>query len=223
MRRTVFVHGSGRAGVEAWPLQTDWPDAKFLIRPGFGMGDAPQPTDVGAESRLVNEACGQGSAVVAHSYGAIAAIAAAGRADTTVRALVLCEPAAFSLGRGRPAIEAHISAVDPVMRAGLPPGDFYVALLSALGVVNPDRPNTVEALTAAERMALQVPPWDVDLDPSIIGRIPTLILTGNWNLEYEELADVLVGLGARHEHLEGHGHRPQDAEGFRELVEGFLR
>lgn len=222
MGRTVFVHGSGRAAAEAWPLQAQWPNATFLTRPGFAEGDAPQPTDVDAESRLVNEACGGGSHVIAHSYGAIAALAAAGRTDTAVRALVLCEPAAFSLGRGRPAIEAHVAAVDPVMRAGLPPADLSVALLTALGVMDPKPPSTAEALLAAERTALQVPPWDVVLDPSVIGRIPTLVVTGNWNAEYEELADVLVELGARHEHLEGHGHRPQDAGGFRELVEEFL-
>ena len=221
MRRTVFVHGSGRAGVEAWPLQADWPRATFLTRPGFAEGDAPRRTDLDAEPRLVNEACGEGSDVIAHSYGAIAAIAAAGRADTAVRTLVLCEPAAFSLGRGRPAVEAHIAAVDPVMRARLSPADFYVALLSSLGAVDPEPPDSVEALIAAERMALQVPPWDVDLDPRVIARIPTLVVTGNWNAEYEELAEVLVELGAHHEHLEGHGHRPQDADGFRDVVDRF--
>ena len=218
MRRTIFVHGSGRAGVQAWPLQADWPEATFLVRPGFGERDAPQPTDIDAESQLVNNACGEGADVIAHSYGAIAAIAAASRADTAVRSLVLCEPAAFSLGRGGPAVEAHIAAIDTVLRAGLAPAEFQVAFLTALGVVGAELPSTPEALTAAERAALQLPPWDVDLDPAVFARIPTLVVTGNWNPEYEEIAEALVDLGANHEQLEGHGHRPQDADGFRELV-----
>ena len=134
--RTVFVHGSGRVGVDAWPRQAGWDDARFVVRPGFGAGESGTVTDSEPEAQLVNEACGaDGAHVIASSYGALAAWGAAALRGTSVRSLALLEPAVFSLGRGGFAVEAHIRAVDPVMRRApdLSAGEFIVALYTAFG------------------------------------------------------------------------------------------
>jgi pimeloyl-ACP methyl ester carboxylesterase len=221
--RVVFVHGSGRAGAAAWPLQVGWPDAAFLCRPGFGPGEDPEVTDFAREAARVNDACGDGAHVVASSYGAIAALGAAALPDSGVRSLVLAEPAAFSLGRGGEAVEAHISAVDPVLRraATLSPEDFQVALLTAFGVPNPPVPTTPEQRLGAARLRLHRAPWDAPLDPGVVGRVPTLVVTGDWNAEYEELARALVGLGARHVQVRGFGHAVQESPAFDAILREF--
>lgn len=220
--RVVFVHGSGRAGAQAWPQQGLWGGAVFLTRSGFGPGEPPAPTDFELDSQLVHDACGDGAAVVAASYGAIAAIQAASRPDSVVTSLVLCEPAAFSLARGRRAVEAHIAAVEPILSraAELSGPDFLAGFLSALGIAAPP-PETPAELERADRLRLQRAPWAAELDPAVFGRVPTLVITGRWNDEYEELAEELVTLGARHRWIEGFGHNPQDSSLFEGVVRGF--
>jgi pimeloyl-ACP methyl ester carboxylesterase len=195
----------------------------FVTRPGFGPRESAVRTDFDVESRLVLAACGDAAHVVAASYGAVSALGAAALDPRRVRSLVLVEPAAFSLGRGLPAVEAHIAAVAPVMAryAGMGAADFHVAFLGALGVTEVVPPDTESGLRRAERMRLQRPPWDAVLDPSVISRIPTLVVTGAWNAEYEELAARFVELGAEHAQLLGFGHSTHESPDFPALVEAF--
>jgi hypothetical protein len=55
--------------------------------------------------------------------------------------------------------------------------------------------------------------------PDRIG-VPTLVVTGGWNDEYEAIASRIVG--ARHVTLAGHGHRPQDHPDAAGVVRSFL-
>jgi len=218
--RSVFVHGSGRFGADAWPGLVD-DDYVFITRGGFGQ--APSRTDFAADARRVLDAVGEGAHVVGASYGGIAALQAA--ASGTVRSLVLIEPAAFSLSRGMPATEAHIAAVDPVMRRWeqTDAATFAVDFLTALGVPNVTRPEMPEMLLTAERWRLQRAPWDADLDPTVVARVPTLVVTGKWNPEYEELAARLVELGASHRQLEGNGHSAQEHPEFEAVMREWWR
>lgn len=56
----------------------------------------------------------------------------------------------------------------------------------------------------------------------MVASIPTLVVTGGWNDEYETIAGVLVAHGASHHLLRGHQHRPQDAPGFLDVVTPFV-
>lgn len=221
--RTVFVHGSGRAGKDAWPHQASWDNSIFLTRPGYGPDEIPIETDFDTESRKVNESARHGANVIAHSFGAVAVIIAASHPDTAIKSMVLIEPAAFSLSRGTPAVEAHIAAVGPVFEnaSNMTPADFMVAFLKSLGVPNVEVPTSDDDLTQARRNQLLRPPWEAQLDSSIFSRIPTLVLSGRWNAEYEEVADALEAAGARHEYIEGYGHRIQDSPDFEALVHDF--
>jgi len=214
--RAVFVHGSGRHGATAWPGLSD-EEFVFVTRGGF-EGE-PERTDFAADARRVHDAVGDGAHVVAASYGGIAALQAA--ASGTVRSLVLVEPAAFSLSRGLPATEAHVAAVDPVMRTWetTDAPTFAIALLTALGVPDAVAP----PFPLAEVWRLQRAPWHAELDAGVIARVPTLVITGNWNPEYEELAGRLVELGATHTHLEGHGHAAHEHPEFENTARTFWK
>lgn len=78
--------------------------------------------------------------------------------------------------------------------------EYGLAWLAAIGATEPVDPATVAELRSAERLRLL---------PAPLG-IPTLVVTGGWNEEYEEIASALAQLGATHRRLTGFGHRVQD-------------
>lgn len=78
-----------------------------------------------------------------------------------------------------------------------------------------------ERATAAGFEAKQ-PPWGFDVTGSAIAGVPTLVVTGGWNSEYEAIADVLAEHGASQVQLRGKNHRPQDHPRFAGTVEEFL-
>lgn len=224
--RAVFVHGSGRAGADAFPLQSAKAlgvSTEYVVRSGFGRNVGASATNFEVDALLVDAAVGDGAHVVAASYGAIAALQAAALPDSHIRSLVLIEPAVYSLGRRGSAVEAHIYSVGPVFAQarGFTPAEFQVALLRAFGVDDPQEPTTPEELLTAERLRLQRPPWEAKLDPGLFASIPTLVVTGNWNAEYEELAGKLVGFGASHRQLPGFGHGVQHSPDFNVLLTEF--
>jgi pimeloyl-ACP methyl ester carboxylesterase len=227
-RRVVFVHGSGRSGSEgAWGDLPALPgiDGVVIDRVGFAPGEPPQLTDFAADAARVVAACGDGAHVVASSYGGVAALQAAVASGGTVLSLLLCEPAAYAISRGDPAIEKHVAAVSPVFarRDDLDTAAFTVELLRAFGQSDPTPPSGTAEMLRAERMRLQRPPWEATLDARVAHRIPTLVVTGGWNEEYEQIAARLVDNGARHVVLEGAGHNPERADGFPKLALDFWR
>lgn len=214
--RGVFVHGAGRSGVAAWPHQHELGDAADLVfveRVGFAAGEEGMQTDFDEDRRRTVEAIGSKAVLVAHSYGAIAALMAAAAVPARVRVIVLFEPACLSLARGRSTVERHIE----IMQAAL--GDqrlsdeaFLDRFLESVGRRS-SRP--LEALSGparrdVRRMRSQRGPWEAELDPAIVGTVSTTVVTSGSSELSEEVADALVELGARHVMWSGTGHRPQD-------------
>jgi len=111
--RVVFLHGGGRSGRAAWPVQAAAISDGCVFMERFGDRDDPQ-----ADARRVLSALGPCGDLVAHSSGALAAILAAGRSSAQVRTLILCEPACVSVARGSPRVEEHVNALAPVFRPG---------------------------------------------------------------------------------------------------------
>jgi len=217
--RIVFLHASNRSPDRAWSAVGELPGARFAVMPGYSA-DGPATFDQDRwEARLL-EACDAGATVVAHSFGGPVAMRAAARRPDLVRALVLFEPAAYALARGNSAIEDHIRRVQPVLdqAATLPPGEFAVAFAAALAGQTIAPPTDSADLLAAERQRRLPGPWSLDT-PERIG-VPTLVVTGGWNDEYEAIASRIVG--ARHVTLAGHGHRPQDHPDAVGVVRAFL-
>lgn len=93
---TVFIHGAGRSGTAAWPQQVaeQHPDRTFLSRRGLA-DDAEED----AHRVIKILATAGGGHVVAHSYGANAAVLAFQARPDLVHSAALLEPACFDLAR----------------------------------------------------------------------------------------------------------------------------
>lgn len=208
-----YVHGAGRAGREAWPTQSD--DAAVFA-------DHSAATTAPDKAALLYEQCPSRDVVlVAHSLGAVPA--ALGLDVSSLSHAILLEPALYDVARGDVAVEAHIAAMTTA-RESAAAGDLF----GYWRVVAPlmfGRPATDEAWEEDEplaaRFAAVEPPWGHGIDATAFDAVPTLVVTGGWNDEYEAIAECLAEAGASHVHLTGHRHRPQDHPGFEALVADF--
>jgi pimeloyl-ACP methyl ester carboxylesterase len=204
----VLVHGAGqRSGAAAWPS---------VRRPDALMLDLAGCRSVEARAGMVAAAVDEGSVLVAHSHGAVVAALALPVVRERLRALVLVEPALYDVARGHPAIERHIAVVEGARRAHETHGlEGYWRTVRPL-MFGGDLDDTLwpdEQGIAARFFAVE-PPWGLDVAAADIARTPTIVVTGDWNAEYEAIAAALVAEGAEHRVLAGAQHRPQDLPGF---------
>lgn len=204
----VFIHGAGQAGADAWPNQLAEQHAGWHFLPREGMAD-----NASNDARRVIErlrATGGGH-VVAHSYGANAALLAAQAEPDLVRSLALLEPACFDLARGRPGVEEHIAAMTPVFQRASDPGtttrEFSLLFAQGMGFEPPDLDDD-ELEERVRRLRALRPPWDLGLSHEL--KSPSLVITGGERQIYEETAQELARLGARHQTMLGATHRIQD-------------
>lgn len=214
--RTVFIHGRGRSGPQAWPLvaQLERPDHVFLER--SGSADQPERD----ADRAVDALGGRGH-LVGFSYGAVTAMLAAQRRPDLVRSLVLIEPACYDVARGGRGVEQHISAMAPVFAVADDPEvdgtEFLARFAAGMGSHPPDLDSgTCEAV--ASRIRATPAPWEVGLRDDTPRLVPTLVITGEAAPMYQEVAAALEAKGATHLAVVGAGHRPQDTdEGVRAI------
>jgi len=211
----LFIHGAGRRGAAAWP--------------GFAAGDFlefPATSTIDAQvDALVDEHSARRLIVFAHSIGAVPAVlaVAAGRMD--IVGLVLVEPALYDICRGSVSIERHIAIVSEA-RDQAAAGDLqgFWRMLRPLMFGGPfDPAKWSEERALAERWASTNLPWGHGVREHALTGIPTLVVTGGWNDEYEEIAAVLAAHGAEHRVARGAGHRAQDVPEFSTIVEQFLQ
>lgn len=223
--RAIFIHGAGRAGPQAWPAQAGPPwlpqgalpmareDLAFVER--IVPGDDPEVT-VPAYAALLGNDPGH---VVAHSYGAIAALLLAERHGAAT--LTLIEPAALSLSATAPATCAHIEVMATVYELAsdvqVSDAEFFRRFSEALGSPAPPLPDEELSGMGAHLRALR-PPWSVEVDPAVSTRVPTLVVTGAGEEMYGDVARVLTAHGAQHVEIPGTGHRPQDDERLSALL-----
>lgn len=217
-RMRVYVHGAGRKGRDAWPSATPADGSALFASLDFTK---PMEENVASLAALAPRGC----VVFAHSAGVVPAFLAMKAGTLSPRALVLVEPALYDIARGHDAIEHHIETMTRA-RALSSDGDLFgywsiVRPLMFGGTADPSRWHTERELAAS--FEKKQPPWGFDVEPSAITTLPTLVVTGDWNAEYEAIAAVLVEHGASHRKLRGNTHRPQDHPGFETAVDGFLR
>ena len=86
----------------------------------------------------------------------------------------------------------------------------------------PDLPPDALSATVS-RLRATIPPWAVAVSELVPQQIPTLVLTGNSEAMYEEVAQALASLGAEHIRLAGAGHRPQDHPDGVQAMQEFWR
>lgn len=219
--RLVFAHGSGKVGRDAFPLQSlAFPDAEFPVLPGYG-DDEPAVGDVAAGAQSLALRAVEVDALVGYSYGGVVAAMAACMEQPA--ALVLIEPTLFQLSRDRPATARLIERVEPIhLDASLTDEGFGRNLVRALRGEDPGVLVTADALRWSRRSRLHGAPWRHPVDPEVFAETPTLVLTGGWSDEYEEVAAALAELGAEHAVLAGHGHRVIDHPDCSERISAFV-
>ena len=208
--RTVYVHGRGRSGPSAWPLQAALTDPTHVHLERTCPADQPE-----RDADRVLEALGGRGHVVAHSYGTVTAMLAAQRRPDQMRSLVLIEPACFDLARGGRHVERHIGALAPVFALADDPSvsgrEFLERFAAGMGAPSPELdPATCDEVAA--RMRATPAPWEISLRTDTPGLVPTLVITSDRWPVYSEVAAALKAKGAEHLVLPGAGHRPQDTE-----------
>jgi pimeloyl-ACP methyl ester carboxylesterase len=194
----------------------------FLTMPGYG-DESPAATNMNEWVDRVLELDGELD-VVAHPYGGLPAILAAAQGPERVRSLTLFEPAAYSYARGRANAEAMIDRMTPIvdMAHTMSSVDYQVSFISALTGSRTGQLEGASELVAAERNRLLAAPWSFDLPTDVLSAVPTLVLTGAWNEEYEEIGQTMASAGARHAQLVGFGHRVQDHPDANSTIAGWV-
>lgn len=210
----VFLHGAGRRGTAAWPSQ-DPESGTFL--------SFPPESSVEAQAGALFEGERDRTPIVfAHSIGAVTAVRAV--ADgLRVCGIVLVEPALYDIARGDAPIERHIAVVTEA-RSRAAEDDLYGfwSILRPLMFGGPlDRESWPDERAVAEHWAAANLPWGHGIRERSLAAVPTFVVTGGWNEEYELIARRLVDVGADHIVLSGFAHRPQDHPEFPAAVTGF--
>lgn len=207
------MYGAGDGGPGGWPVQAAAsPEATFLDRLAPTDADPVPFDEPERDARRIVEALDGSGHLVAHSGGAVAALLAAAQAPGAVRSLTLFEPACLGLARGRPAVDEMVAAMAAVFDRSADPeladGEFTHHFLLAMGVPGTD-PADPEYAAVGARLRRSTPPWEPPLELAAVSRVRTLVVTGGWSAAFDEVAEVLVGAGARRVVVPGTGHGPQ--------------
>jgi pimeloyl-ACP methyl ester carboxylesterase len=208
----VYLHGAGRSGRAAWPVQDAAARPQWTFLERVGSGDDPH-----RDAKRLLDTIDGGGHIVAQSYGGLAAMLAASQAPQAVRSLILCEPLCISVAQGRPRVREHVAALLPVYAVAedptVPDEDFarrFAASFSEpVGAPRSDVP--LAALRAqGQQLRTTIPPWEITVPVTTASLVPTLVVTGGRDSMYDEIAAALTQAGADHLVVPGFGHRPQD-------------
>lgn len=212
----LFVHGASLTGKAAWP-GVDRADAVYADLSGLATLEE--------RASAIAASITEPTTIVAHSIGAVAAVLALASIRDEVARLILIEPALYDVARGNVEIERHIEAMDEA-HALAAAGDFagFWAIVRPLMFGGKPDPAQWESERGWVEWFASVPrPWGYALSAADLAGIPTTVITGAWNAEYEAIADALGAVGAVQIHLVGHDHRPQDHSDFASRLEDLLR
>jgi pimeloyl-ACP methyl ester carboxylesterase len=227
--RVVLVHGSGAiGGARSWSEQLVLADRYRLVIPdrrGYGRSPTGAPS-FERDAVDVAELLGEGAHLVGQSYGGVASLLAAARRPAAVRTLVVCEPPAFSIARGIPAVDAIVERLSAVYEAApsLTPEEFDGRFRAALGFpteqvdrLDPDVRRVVGA------MMRERPPWLASLPTARLARMscPKLVVSGDWSEAFHAVCDAIANaIGAEHHVMVGFGsHGLPWAPGFNGVLQ----
>jgi pimeloyl-ACP methyl ester carboxylesterase len=238
----VLIHGSGDTDPAfVWQHQRPLADRYQLLlvtRPGYGARPLVQRSSVEQDVRevcdllasLAGHDIQSGAHLVGYSYGGCIAMMAAARCPERVRSLTVIEPPAFANARGNPAVEERITrlrlAYDEVET--LTPEEFLRRFMAALGQELPDSlALPPEDRKGIEAMQAEPAPWELEIPLAALAEttFPRLIVSGDWSLAFEAVADVLTErLHAERAILSGADHYILDlGEPFNQRLDAFLR
>jgi pimeloyl-ACP methyl ester carboxylesterase len=224
--RVVFVHGSVANGSMTWSQQATLTERYTLVivnRPGYPPNAPLERIDPERQADEIAEILEPRDHLVGHSYGAVISLCAAARRPELLRSLTVCEPPAFGLARGNPAVEEFLARFHEAPRDPRGYLEFFLPLVgSAIKLPDPLPPD----LEAGARAALaERPPHEVDIPVAELAAapFPKFVVSGAHNTAFDAVCDVLEEkLGAERAVLPGSGHSVPRAPGFNERLEEFL-
>lgn len=186
-------------------------------RPGFASGPPAERVDFERDAAwLASSVVRPGDHLVAHSYGGVAALVAA--PSLPLGSLTVIEPPAFGVARGEPPVEAWLQRA-----AALPDGDVdaFLELVGAPFRMPDEVPEDLRR--DAQTFFTERRPQEASITLAPLP-YPVLVVTGDHEPAFEAVGDVLEReLRAQRIVLPGAGHAVQNAPGFNEALERFVR
>ena len=223
--RIVFVHGSVGNGAAAWsdqrPLSTRY-TLVIVDRPGYPPNPPLRRIDFEEQAAQIAELLEPDDQLVGHSYGAVISLLAAARRPE-IASLTVCEPPAFGVARGNPAVEEFLDHFPEAPRDPRGYLEFFLPLVgSRINLPDPLPPD----LEAGARAALsERSPHEAEIpfDALAAAAFPRLVVSGGHHAAFDAVCDVLEQrLGAERAVVPGAGHSIPRAPGFNDLLDDFL-
>lgn len=199
----VFVHGVLSWGTDdrygfggQRPLASS---RRLILMDRCGHGVSPDllgryRTDYETDAHDIIALLGDGAHVVGHSYGGVAALLAASWWPELVRSLCLIQPGWLSIAEHHPVVadtlhRARAATADEP--PDLDPAEYLRKITDAVGM--PPAPPTEARVRVAATAMHERPCWDadIDLEPIIKTKVPTMVILGDWDEapgEYQSLA-----------------------------------
>jgi pimeloyl-ACP methyl ester carboxylesterase len=225
--RIVFVHGSVTNGSTTWSEQAPLASSYTLVvvnRPGYPPNPPLERLDFEEQASEIAEIVEPGDHLVGHSYGGVISLCAAAQRPQLLASLTVCEPPAFGVARGNPAVEAFLARFPEAPRDPRGYLEFFLPLVGS-GTRLPDP--LPPQLEAGARAALaERPPHEADIPLAELAAatFPKLVVSAAHHAAFDAVCDVLEDrLPAERATLPGAGHSIPRAPGFNERLDGFLR
>ncbi|MGW0535260.1 alpha/beta fold hydrolase [Streptomyces sp. NPDC003032] len=217
----VLVHGDVLSARTAWAAQEELAGRyalRLVNRRGYGGSPPVDGQDFLVDARDVADALEEGAHLVGHSFGAVAALIAAGRHPGRVRSLTVVEPLTLTLVRERPDARAFMRRYAEINARCYSPESFLEEYLVLIGTppdsVAPALPAT---LPPGMRRAVVTQmrgkrPWEAELPLNALQRaeFPRLVVSGGHHDLFRAAGSALArNIGAEHLVLPGAGHAVQ--------------
>jgi len=250
--RVFLVHGGVQGGIGGGPANflgqkalaaRGW-QLKLIDRPGFGESPSRGPDDMAADAILVADQIRGGSHLIGHSFGGAIAMLAAAYRPTSVKTLILIEPALQPLlltagGPDSPMAKATSSVVMKFLMEAQTPADFALTFAASMGRDQGGAANASAANIASEPakatalgcsllQARGASPENMRLAANAVraAGIPTFVISGGYSRGQELTAQVVAQIiGGKHVVVQSPSHFVQrDApEEFNSAVDAFMR
>lgn len=228
--RVVLVHGSVTNSALTWgaqaPLGARY-DIVALDRPGFPPNAPVERVDFEEHAEWVAERLEPGDHLVAHSYGGVVSLLAAGLRPDALRSLTVIEPPAFSVARGVPAVDEFVAAAEHHWAEGpRDPESFLRAFLELVGSRPPPSPLPPPLEQGARTLMVERLPSEADIPLAGLRAAPfaKLVVSGGHKPAFETVCDVLEReLHAERVVLAGAGHAiPRLGDPFNRVLSEFV-